>query len=116
MKSGNTDSLVRLCRMPFWVSVFLFFYGTLFPFNVDFSQISLSSVWSTAKVVPYWDVNRGHIHSLPDVVSNVLLTIPMGCFGLLYIGKKTWRHVFQWGVWGLALGFTVELIQLGIPT
>lgn len=116
MKSGNADDVIRLCHIPFWVSVFLFFYGTLFPFHVDFSQISLSSVWSTAKVVPYWDVDRGRIHSLPDVVSNILLTIPIGCFGLLYTRKKTWRRVFQWGVFGFALGFTVEIIQLGIPT
>jgi VanZ family protein len=107
----------NICRMAFYVSVALFFYGTLFPFDFDLSRIAWSQDWPSISLIPYWDVDRGRIHSVPDMVSNILLTIPFGFFGFLWVEKaQTWARVLKWGLWGLALGLTVEVIQLTLPS
>lgn len=109
--------LLKLCRYGFYLSVLLLFYGTLFPFQFDLSPHSLSLAWTNAGLVPYWDVHRGRIHSLPDMVSNVLLTIPLGFFGFLWFGRKRSRPgIARWFAFGFLLATLSEIVQLGIPS
>lgn len=115
MEGISGDSTIRskrLARIGFYVSLTLFFYGTLFPFNFDFSASSVRQAWIHADLLPFWDAARGRIQSLPDLISNVLLTIPIGFLGLLATRRGS---VWRWGAITFALGLTVELLQLGIP-
>jgi VanZ family protein len=89
------------------------FYGTLFPFQFDFIHNS----WRSFGLTPFWDVERGRIHSLPDMMSNVLLTIPLGFFGFIWFGRNGKKQrIAQWFFIGFLLGLLVELIQLYIPS
>jgi glycopeptide antibiotics resistance protein len=109
--------LLKLCRYGFYLSVLLLFYGTLFPFQFDLSPHSLSLAWANAGLVPYWDVHRSRIHSLPDMVSNVLLTIPLGFFGFLWFGRNKERSgIAKWFALGFLLAMLSEIVQLGIPS
>jgi VanZ family protein len=111
------EKMQSLCRYGFWFSVLLFFYGTLFPFRFDLSLHSLADAWSNVGLIPFWDLKRDRIHSLTDIVANILLTIPIGFFGALSFGRpKKYRHLMSWLFWGLALGLIVEILQLGIPS
>jgi hypothetical protein len=85
----------RLCRLGFYLSVLLVLYGTLFPFHFLSSAHDFS-------LMPYWDIQKGRIHSLPDMMSNVLLTVPLGFFGFLVFdrGKKL-PSIVKWLVLGL---------------
>jgi glycopeptide antibiotics resistance protein len=113
----QAEAIGQLCRLAFYVSVGLFFYGTLFPFEIDVSSAAWQHAWSRANLIPYWDLDRGRIHSLPDIVSNILLTMPLGFFGFLGVETaKTWPRLFKWGLYGLALGVTVEVMQLAMPS
>jgi len=116
-KTGHSphDPLLKLCRCGFYLSVLLFIYGTLFPFQFDFSAENLREAWNGANLTPYWDAGRGRIPSIPDMVSNVLLTIPLGFFGFLWFGRN--NNPQRWARWfavGALLGLLSEMIQLGI--
>ena len=111
--SGDlTAGSKQLARIGFYLSLLLFLYGTLFPFNFDFSPTYVRQAWAHADLDPFWDAARGRIQSLPDIVSNTLLTIPIGFLGLLTARRGT---IWKWGAVTLALGATVEALQLGIP-
>jgi len=99
-----------LCRYGFWLSLLLFFYGTLFPFHFDFAGFS----WSQFGLLPFWDAGRGRVHSLPDMLSNVLLTVPAGFFGLLCFGRQ--KRVVRWFAFAFLAGLLVETIQLAVPS
>ncbi len=109
--------LLALCRYGFYLSVLLLFYGTLFPFHFDFSLPALTQAWSQFGFIPFWDVARGRIHSLPDMLSNALLTFPMGFFGILWFGReRKLRGLLKWFLLGFVLGLLSEVIQLAIPS
>jgi len=104
-------------RAAFYVAVALFVYGTLFPFRFDFSPAFLAGSWSGAKLLPYWDTARGRISSIPDMVSNLLLGMPLGCFGFWLRDRSSSRQsLWRWGLLGLTLGLSVEALQLAIPS
>jgi glycopeptide antibiotics resistance protein len=106
-------SLIRLCRYGFCLSILLILYGTLFPFQFDF----LHNSWQSFGLMPFWDIARGRIHSLPDMMSNVLLTIPMGFFGFTWFGRNGKKQtIAKWFVLGIGLGLLVELLQLSVPS
>lgn len=88
MQSGIAMKLFSLCRYGFYISILLFVYGTLFPFHFDFTTQSLTNAWSHARTIPFWDAERGRIHSLPDMLANLLLTFPLGFFGFLRSDRK----------------------------
>ncbi len=114
---SHRDPLLELCRYAFYLSVLLIIYGTLFPFQFDFSAQNLSDAWANAGLTPYWDAGRGRIHSLPDMVSNVLLTIPLGFFGFLWFGRNgNSQRCARWFAVGALLGLFSEIIQLGISS
>jgi VanZ family protein len=105
--------LPALYRFGFYLSVLLVLYGTFFPFQFDFSGFS----WSRFSLLPLWDAERGRIHSLPDMLSNVLLTVPLGLFGAMWLGgENKLRHVARWFLAGFCLGLLSESIQLAIPS
>ena len=111
------DEMLQLYRISFYASVLLFFYGTLFPFSFDVSLTAIQDAWSKILVVPYWDLKRGRVHSIPDIVSNILLTMPLGCFGFLLMEQKRgWQTIFIWGALGFVLACVVEVVQLAIPS
>lgn len=117
MNSPHLDPLFRLCRYAFYLSVLLFVYGTLFPFNFDFSPSALSAALDKVWLVPFWDSDRGRIHSLTDMASNVLLTIPLGFFGYLWrLEKGKEPGIIRWFVVGFLLSSFLEIIQLGVPS
>jgi glycopeptide antibiotics resistance protein len=106
----RTRPIDRFSRYAFYLSVLVVLYGTLFPFEFKLPLHGYS-------LVPYWDIERGRIHSLPDIASNVLLTVPVGFFGFLCFdrGKKP-AAIAKWLAMGLALGVISEIIQLAIPS
>jgi VanZ family protein len=105
--------LLRLCRAGFYLSALLVLYGALFPFHFEISNVA----WSSFRLVPFWDAARGRIHSLPDMLSNILLTVPFGFFGFIVFGKpKKIQSAIKWFFAGLCLGLLAELIQLSIPS
>ncbi len=107
--------LLALFRYAFVLSVLVFFYGTLFPFDFDFSALSLSEVWSEMGRIPYWDATRGRIHSLPDMLANALLTFPMGFFGFMWLLAKGKRPpIALWFALAFASGLLIEILQLGL--
>ena len=111
------DRLVALSRCGFYLSVLLVLYGTLFPFHFDFSPEALRDAWSGFGLVPFWDVERGRIHSLPDMAGNILLTVPMGFFGLVWVGRDgRTRGLIRWFFAGFLLGLLSECIQLGVAS
>ena len=115
--AGNPrrDSALALCRNGFYLSVILFLYGTLFPFQFDFSVGSLSRAWSVAGLVPYWNVQHWRIHNLPDMMSNIVLTIPLGFFGFLRQGRTGGlQRIGRLFLLGFLLGLLSEIVQLSI--
>jgi glycopeptide antibiotics resistance protein len=113
----SPESLITFFRYGFYLSVLLLFYGTFFPFHFDFSEQTLHRTWSEVGFIPYWNIDRGRIPSVPDMVSNVLLTLPIGFFGLLWRGRnRQFPGIARWFVLGFCLGLLVEFAQLGIPS
>jgi glycopeptide antibiotics resistance protein len=111
------SKLIGLCRYGLYLSVLLVLYGTLFPFHFDFSTQAVSRAWAGSGLVPFWDVARGRIHSLPDMVSNVVLTVPLGFFGFLWFGRDKKRPgIVHWFFAGFGLGLISEIIQLGVAS
>ena len=109
--------LLGLSRYAFYLSVLLVLYGTLFPFQFDFSPRALDNAWASAGFIPFWDAGRGRIHSLPDIVSNVILTLPLGFFGYLWFGRKTRKQgIVRWFFAGFFLGLFSEIVQLGVAS
>jgi VanZ family protein len=116
-----TDTLFKrpssqLAKAGFYVAVALFFYSTFFPFQFDFSPESVGQAIQGARLTPYWDQSRDRIHSLPDIAANILLTIPLGFFGLLTCRSRAACRAVTWGIIGLACGLLAETIQLAIPS
>jgi len=112
----KSDISRSLARYGFYVSILLFFYGTLFPFWFDFSGRELSEAWARSGLLPYWDLDRGRIHSIPDIVANILLTLPLGFFGALHRGDGRGGAMWRWWVLGFVLGVAAETLQLAIPS
>jgi glycopeptide antibiotics resistance protein len=111
------DPVHALCRYGFYLAALLLLYGTLFPFQFDVYSRSLALAFDSIRFVPYWDIERGRIHSLPDIVSNILLTVPLGFFGFLsFAGKHKAQSCARWLAWGFLLGLLAEVIQIGIPS
>jgi len=108
-----TMEMRQLYKYGFFLSLLLVAYGALFPFDFEVSSLS----WSRFSLVPFWDLERGRIHSLPDMLSNVLLTTPLGFFGALYFERKRkLQLVVSWLFAGFCLGLSAEIIQLAIPS
>jgi VanZ family protein len=112
-----TNSSQTIFRYGFYFSLLFFFYGTLFPFDFDFSTREIARAGRHASLLPYWDSDRGRIPSVPDSVANILLTLPLGFLGFLHRSEKgRVSRVWNWGALGLVLGLTAEILQLAVPS
>jgi VanZ family protein len=116
---GNQDAEQqerKLATTCFRVALGLYIYGTLFPFSFDLSPEHIARAWSEVHFYPFWDPVRGRIHSTPDILSNVLLTVPLGFFGYLRRRRTgSRREVVRWGIIALVFGAAAETLQLAIP-
>jgi VanZ family protein len=117
MANSPAHASQTLFRYGLCFSFLFFFYGTLFPFHFDFSGREVSMAWSQAGLLPYWDVERGRITSVPDSVANILLTAPLGFLGLIHrLQKGKVSKPWHWFMLGIALGLTAEVLQLAVPS
>ncbi|MBN1568187.1 MAG: VanZ family protein [Acidobacteria bacterium] len=110
------EAVHLLAKYGFYFSLAAYFYAVMFPFHIDLSRQQLWHAWSQAILIPFWDANRG-VHISGDDLANILFAMPFGFFGFLFITaeKKKWV-LAQWFLYGMALGFAAELIQLAVPT
>jgi glycopeptide antibiotics resistance protein len=105
-----------LSKYGFYLSISIFIYADLFPFQFDFSWLHLYTAWSRAVLVPYWSARAG-LHVTADDVPNILLTMPLGFAGFLHYRDRRRMSAFcKWWAVGLAFGLAAELIQLAIRT
>ena len=112
-KPGRNCTAMRHNRLPsagFVVAVLLVLYAT-FP-----RDIGLTPHLARVQSIPFWDPERHRPPSLWDLAENVLLFVPFGFFGLLWIRRV--RHgaivsgVLAIGFSGLALSCCVEGLQI----
>ncbi|MCK6550167.1 VanZ family protein, partial [Myxococcota bacterium] len=97
-------------RTLFVSSVLFIVYATTIPWDLT-EPPSLDRVeWA-----PLWDVERGRLASIPDLVQNVVLFLPFGFFGALGLTRARRATVLGGativGLLGLALSVIVEALQ-----
>jgi VanZ family protein len=94
----------------FVISLILIIYGSLYPFEfhsretIEAPLLTLLHAWPTT-------VDRGLVK---DAVLNILIYIPIGLFGTLYMGKGRPRALAAAGavVLALILSTSIEIVQL----
>jgi glycopeptide antibiotics resistance protein len=86
-------------------------YGTLIPFHVVDSLPALLRNVEGVRWLPFWDLHRGRIASIPDMVQNVLLFLPVGILG----GHCFRRRLVPTLAAGFGLSLLVETLQLLTP-
>ena len=89
------------------LSILFIIYGTLIPFHFTHEMDTVYQNISKINWTPLWDVSRGRIWSIPDMVQNVLLFLPLGVFGFL-----TFRRLALVIFLGAGLSLTCEILQL----
>jgi VanZ family protein len=67
----------RAARVAWSIAVLFVVYATTLPF--DFGQ---APSFARAELIPVWNPATGRLHSIPDMVQNVLLFVPFGLFGV----------------------------------
>lgn len=106
-------------------------YGTLIPFHVVDSLQGVFRNLEAVRWLPFWDLHRGRIASVPDMVQNVLLFLPIGILGARCLGRRlaptlatgTRREPSDSGALrliptlatGFFLSLLVEILQLVTP-
>jgi glycopeptide antibiotics resistance protein len=104
--SSALDRLVSV-RALFVLSALFIVYATTLPF--DFAH---APTLARAQLIPLWDPARGRLGSIPDIVQNVVLFMPLGFFW-----ARSWprRSLLASGalaaLLGFALSLTVEILQ-----
>jgi glycopeptide antibiotics resistance protein len=86
-------------------------YGTLIPFHVVDSLPALLRNVEAVRWLPFWDLHRGRIASIPDMVQNVLLFLPIGILGAHCLGRRLGPTLAT----GFSLSLLVEILQLLTP-
>jgi len=95
---------VASARGLFALSTVFIVYATTLPF--DFSRApSLVG----ANLIPLWDEERNRLHSMPDIVQNIVLFMPFGFFMTLGFPRK-WP-VLRAAVAGFLLSLLAESLQ-----
>lgn len=110
MNSDRIFEAIFKTRSLLVLMVLFIVYATTVPFQFD-----RPPTLADADFIPFWDAERGRIHSIPDLVQNVLLFIPFG-FLVLVTHPKSYegpflRAVLRAGLLGLALSGFVEALQ-----
>lgn len=104
--SSALDRLVSV-RALFVLSALFIVYATTLPF--DFAH---APTLARVQLIPLWDPARGRLGSIPDIVQNVVLFLPLGFFW-----ARSWPRpsLVASGVGAALLGFalslTVEVLQ-----
>ena len=86
-------------------------YGTLIPFHVVDSLPALLRNVEAVRWLPFWDLHRGRIASVPDIVQNVILFLPVGILGAHCFRRRLMPTLAT----GLGLSLLVETLQLLTP-
>jgi VanZ family protein len=77
-----SESRTRL-PLVLWIGSALFIvYGTTIPFNFISSRAAAYEHWARVVWNPLVSPDTGQRVSIPDFVSNILLFVPFGCFGM----------------------------------
>ncbi len=97
-------------RTLFILMTLFIIYATTVPFQFDRAPTLFD-----ADFIPLWDVERGRLHSIPDLIQNILLFIPFGFLLLIssptaFEGKAV-TSILRAGLYGLALSGFVEALQ-----
>ena len=107
----------RRSRLPFVLcvaSAVFILYGTTIPFNFVFDRQQVLAHLSRVTLNPLISPDTGSRLSIPDVVGNVLLFVPLGFFGIWSLAGR--RRPITRIVWltllGCALSVGVETLQL----
>lgn len=93
-------------RWLFWITCILIVYGSLYPF--DFSppsRLGWQAFFSPLQIQ----------RSRPDIVSNIVLFIPLGLFAALGFGRQ-WGRVALFGILGALFAVALQLLQLYLPS
>lgn len=97
-------------RALFALSALFIVYATTVPF--DFAH---APTFANANLIPFWDAERGRIHSIPDIAQNIALFVPLGFFAVLAIPAlqrgSAIASAIKAALIGLALSMFVEALQ-----
>jgi len=92
------------------VYVLVLLQMTLIPF--DFAHAPTVNM---AQLVPFWDIERQRWHSIPDLVQNLLLFLPLGFLGFLATPRLSFYRPalagLLWVMAGFLLSFLIEAMQ-----
>jgi VanZ family protein len=93
----------------FLITILLIVYGSLYPFDFHAGRVAAGPVWVLLHAWPT-TLNRSEIR---DIAINILIYLPIGLFGVLYLGKGKPRPATSLLtiLLALALSVSMELIQ-----
>ncbi|AOE48819.1 VanZ family protein [Kangiella sediminilitoris] len=100
-------------RLLWYIVIFFIAYGSLYPFNFDFSRPIPADLGE-------WLMNWEQRTIRSDVIANILLFIPYGFLGALSIQQQRRRHLlFSIAVMlivGIIFAFCLQFIQFYLPS
>lgn len=89
----------------FIISVLFIIYATTIPWDIAHPP-SLTNI----SLTPGWDTDRGRIASIPDMVQNVILFLPLGCFAAFAFSGMIKRGILFCALGSGAIGFSLSLM------
>jgi len=98
-----------------WIGSALFIvYGTTIPFNFVSSRAAAYEHWARVVWSPLVSPDTGQRVSIPDFVSNILLFLPFGCFGMWAWRRprSAFARIVALGLASVTLSAAVEVAQL----
>ena len=99
----------RIITVLFLTFIFLTLYNTLIPFTFDYGLSDLPEQISKISLPDLSDL------PLTDIVGNILLFIPFGFLGFVYLSQRNFRNPFVFiGIAGFGLSLLIEFLQLFI--
>lgn len=108
--SNHRPSPFISAKLLLGIYVLVLLQMTLIPF--DFTHAPTVSM---AQLVPFWDIERQRWHSIPDLVQNLLLFLPLGFLGFLATPRLSFYRpglaCLLWAMVGFLLSFFIEAMQ-----
>jgi len=99
----------RIITVLFLTFIFLTLYNTLIPFTFDYGLADLPEQISKISLPDLSDL------PLTDIVGNILLFMPFGFLGFVFLSQRNARNPFVFiGIAGFALSLLIEFLQLFI--
>lgn len=97
---------------PYFILFIVFIiYGTQFPFSYCEPQLCFNENIAKVSWNPFVKLD-GTRPSIPDIVQNILLFIPLGFFGILSLKKRNFWSLLTISLFGFCLSATAEFLQL----